>query len=166
MGVHPNEQEGVDPKAAELFNLAKDKKVIAIGETGLDYFRSTGDLGWQHNRFREHIRAAIKCNKPLIIHTREAAEDTLNIMKEEGAEKCGGVMHCFAEDRDVARQALDLGFYISFSGIVTFKSAKELKEVETTNYTPENTKFAVGFSDGSVEIVPFRAGVIELPDVF
>lgn len=129
VGVHPNETEGRDPDEAELSSLAKDDNVIAIGETGLDYFRSTGDLGWQHNRFRQHIRAAINSSKPLIIHTRDAATDTIKIMKEEGAEKCGGVMHCFAEDWDMAKQALDLGFYISFSGIVTFNSAKELKEV-------------------------------------
>ncbi|MFV1992559.1 MAG: TatD family hydrolase [Acidiferrobacterales bacterium] len=129
VGVHPNEQEGQDPDEAELSELAKDKNVIAIGETGLDYFRSTGELDWQHNRFRQHIRAAIHSNMPLIIHTREAASDTIRIMKEEGAEKCGGVMHCFAENWEVARQALELGFYISFSGIVTFNSAKDLKEV-------------------------------------
>lgn len=129
VGVHPNETEGQDPDEQELISLADDNCVVAIGETGLDYFRSTGDLGWQHNRFRQHIRAAKKTKKPLIIHTREAAEDTIRIMKEEGASECGGVMHCFAENWEVAKQALDLGFYISFSGIVTFKSAKELKEV-------------------------------------
>jgi len=129
VGVHPNEQQGHDPDESELYDLAKDKNVIAIGETGLDYFRSTGELDWQHNRFRQHIRAANKSSKPLIIHTREAAADTIRIMKEEGAEKCGGVMHCFAENWEVAQQALELGFYISFSGIVTFNSAKDLKEV-------------------------------------
>lgn len=129
VGVHPNEQQGHDPDESELSELAKDENVIAIGETGLDYFRSTGELDWQHNRFRQHIRAANKSSKPLIIHTREAAADTIRIMKEEGAENCGGVMHCFAEDWEVAQQALELGFYISFSGIVTFNSAKDLKEV-------------------------------------
>jgi len=129
VGVHPNEQQGHDPDESELYDLAKDKNVIAIGETGLDYFRSTGELDWQHNRFRQHIRAANKSSKPLIIHTREAAADTIRIMKEEGAENCGGVMHCFAENWEVAQQALELGFYISFSGIVTFNSAKDLKEV-------------------------------------
>lgn len=129
VGVHPNETEGRDPDETELTKMASDANVVAIGETGLDYFRSTGDLGWQHKRFRQHIRAAIKSSKPLIIHTRDAASDTIKIMKQEGADECGGVMHCFAEDWEVARQALDLGFYISFSGIVTFNSAKELKEV-------------------------------------
>lgn len=129
VGVHPNEQEGQDPDESVLSELATDENVIAIGETGLDYFRSTGDLGWQHNRFRQHIRSAIKVKKPLIIHTREAAADTIKIMQEEGAQECGGVMHCFAENWQVAKQALDLGFYISFSGIVTFKNAKDLKEV-------------------------------------
>ncbi len=129
VGVHPNEQQGHDPDESELAELAKDKNVIAIGETGLDYFRSTGELDWQHNRFRQHIRAAIRSDIPLIIHTREAAADTIRIMKEEGAGKCGGVMHCFAENWEVAQQALELGFYISFSGIVTFNSAKDLKEV-------------------------------------
>jgi len=129
VGVHPNETEGKDPDEATLSALAEDNLVVAIGETGLDYYRSTSDLSWQHNRFRQHIRAAKNCQKPLIIHTRNAAEDTLKIMKEEGAEKCGGVMHCFAEDWNIAKQALDLGFFISFSGIVTFKNANELKEV-------------------------------------
>ena len=103
--------------------------MIAIGETGLDYFRLTGDLEWQRTRFRNHIRAAIACGKPLIIHTRNAAEDTLRIMREENAVQVGGVMHCFTESLDVAMQAIALGFYISFSGIVTFKNAASIKEV-------------------------------------
>jgi len=129
VGVHPNEQEGQEPDIATLVDLASDPNVIAIGETGLDYFRSEGDLEWQRDRFRTHIAAAKKSGKPLIIHMREATEDTLRLMREESAGEIGGVMHCFAEDWDAAKAALDLDFYISFSGIVTFKSANTLKEV-------------------------------------
>ncbi|MEW6514638.1 MAG: TatD family hydrolase [Pseudomonadota bacterium] len=130
VGVHPDTEE--DAREADLDtlkNLADDPKVVAIGETGLDYYRLTGDLEWQRERFRTHIRAAKQCGKPLIIHTRSAAADTLCVLKEEGAEQVGGVFHCFTESAEVARQALDLGFHISFSGIVTFKNAVELKEV-------------------------------------
>jgi len=129
VGVHPNETEGKEPTVDELLELAKDDQVVAIGETGLDYFRSEGDLEWQRDRFRTHIAAAKQTGKPLIIHMRDAAEDTLQILKEEKADEVGGVMHCFTENRDVAKAALDLNFMISFSGIVTFNSAKELKEV-------------------------------------
>jgi TatD DNase family protein len=109
--------------------MAADDKVVGIGETGLDYFRVEGDTEWQRDRFRTHIRAARKCRKPLVIHTRAAAEDTLRIMKEEGAGEIGGVMHCFTETWDVAEAAMAQGFFISFSGIVTFKNAADLKEV-------------------------------------
>ena len=102
--------------------LSRLPKVVAIGETGLDYYRLEGDLEWQRARFRTHIRAAIASGRPLIVHTRNAAEDTLRIMREEGAERAGGVMHCFTESWETAEQAMALGFYISFSGIVTFKS--------------------------------------------
>lgn len=129
VGVHPNEQGGQEPDVASLVDLAGDSRVIAIGETGLDYFRSEGDLEWQRERFRTHIAAAKQCGKPLIIHMREATEDTLRLLREEGAGEIGGVMHCFAEDWAAAKAALDLEFYISFSGIVTFNSAKTLKEV-------------------------------------
>ncbi|GMR08555.1 MAG: TatD family hydrolase [Gammaproteobacteria bacterium] len=129
VGVHPNEQNSRDPEAGELVSLADNDRIVAIGETGLDYFRSNGDLSWQQDRFRHHIAAARQTGKPLIIHTRDAREDTLNIMRTEGASDAGGVMHCFAEDWPTARAALDMGFYISFSGIVTFNSARELKEV-------------------------------------
>ncbi len=129
VGVHPNEQEGVDPSVDDLVKLANNEKVIAIGETGLDYFRSEGDLDWQRDRFRRHIEAAKQSNKPLIIHTREAKQDTIKVLQEEKANEIGGVMHCFAEDWETAKQAMDLGFYISFSGIVTFKSATTLQEV-------------------------------------
>ena len=129
VGVHPDYENIVEPTVEELIKLASHPKVIAIGETGLDYFRLTGDLEWQRTRFRNHIRAAISCGKPLIIHTRNAAEDTLRIMSEENAQQVGGVMHCFTESLDVAKQAIALGFYISFSGIVTFKNATPIKEV-------------------------------------
>jgi len=129
VGVHPNEQEGRDPEVDELVKLAADEHVVAIGETGLDYFRTEEKMDWQHNRFRRHIEAAKQSRKPLIIHTRDSSKDTLQLMKEEGARDAGGVMHCFVEDWDTAKQAMDQGFYISFSGIVTFKSAVELQEV-------------------------------------
>lgn len=129
VGVHPNEQSGKEPTVEELVELAADDDVVAIGETGLDYFRSEGDLEWQRDRFRNHIAAAKQTGKPLIIHMRDAAEDTLRILEEEGAAEVGGVMHCFTENREIAQRALDLNFMISFSGIVTFNSAKELKEV-------------------------------------
>jgi TatD DNase family protein len=129
VGVHPDYPDLREPTVAELVELAQHPKVVAIGETGLDYYRLTGDLEWQRERFRVHIRAARKAAKPLIIHTRSAAADTLRLMKEEGAGEAGGVMHCFTESWDVARGALDMGFYISFSGIVTFKNARDLKEV-------------------------------------
>ncbi len=129
VGVHPNEQEGRDPGAAELLALATDDHVVAIGETGLDYYRTEGKMDWQHERFRRHIEVAKQIGKPLIIHTRDSSSDTLDILEEEGARDAGGVMHCFVEDWDTAKRALDLDFYISFSGIVTFKNARELQDV-------------------------------------
>lgn len=129
VGVHPDYPDVEEPTAETLARLAEHPKVIAIGETGLDYFRLTGDLEWQRQRFRNHIRAARMCGKPLLIHTRQAAADTLRIMEEEGAGEVGGVMHCFTESQEVAEQAMAMNFYISFSGIVTFKKATELKEV-------------------------------------
>jgi TatD DNase family protein len=129
VGLHPTECEGHDPSIEELVTLASHPKVIAIGETGLDYYRIEGELEWQRERFRRHIRAAKKIKKPIIVHTRNARADTLAIMKEEGADEISGVMHCFTEDWGTAKKAIELGFYISFSGIVTFKNAKELKEV-------------------------------------
>ena len=128
-GVHPDYQDVEEPSEDQLCELAKHSKVVAVGETGLDYYRLTGDLEWQRERFRTHIRAARRCQKPLIIHTRAAADDTIRLMREERAGDVGGVMHCFTETREVARAALEQNFYISFSGIVTFKSARELKEV-------------------------------------
>ncbi|WP_455202369.1 TatD family hydrolase [Kaarinaea lacus] len=129
VGVHPNVREGKDPSADELLALADDPDIVAIGETGLDYFRSEGDLEWQRERFRQHIAAAKQCKKPLIIHNRESTEDCLEILAQEGAQDVGGVMHCFVENWEIARRAMELNFYISFSGIVTFKSAHELKDV-------------------------------------
>lgn len=130
VGVHPCEREGRDPSAEELIQLSQNDKIIAIGETGLDYFRvEDEDMSWQHQRFSNHIEAARAVKKPLIIHTRSAADDTMRMLKEHGADECGAVMHCFAEDWDTAKKALDLGFYISFSGIVTFKSAATVQEV-------------------------------------
>ena len=129
-GVHPDERgDGREVTVDELVSMADDDKVIAIGETGLDYFRVEGDTEWQRERFRTHIRAARRCRKPLVIHTRAAAEDTLRLMREEGAEEAGGVMHCFTESWEVAEAAMAMGFHISFSGIVTFKNAVPLKEV-------------------------------------
>jgi TatD DNase family protein len=129
-GVHPDERrDGREVSLEELLAMAEDPEVVGIGETGLDYFRVEGDTEWQRERFRTHIRAARACGKPLVIHTRAAAADTLAIMREEGAREAGGVMHCFTETWDVARAAMDLGFLISFSGIVTFKNAADLKDV-------------------------------------
>lgn len=129
VGVHPNEEDPVEVSAGELLRLADHPRVIAIGETGLDYFRSEGDLDWQHRRFRNHIAAARECRKPLIIHSREARDDTIRLMREEGAAEAGGIMHCFVEDWETAKAAMEMGFYISFSGIVTFKNAEALREV-------------------------------------
>jgi TatD DNase family protein len=129
VGVHPNENEGHEPTVEELIELGKDEKVIGIGETGLDYFRSEGDLTWQKDRFRHHIHAAKALKKPLIIHTREAKQDALDMLQEDNAGEVGGIIHCFTEDWEFAKRALDLNFYISFSGIVTFNSAKKIHEV-------------------------------------
>ncbi len=132
VGVHPDYEDTPDPTVDELVQFAQHPKILAIGETGLDYYR-IGDrtyeqMEWQRQRFRTHIQAAIQAGKPLVIHTRSASDDTIRIMKEEGASQVAGVMHCFTESWDVAKAAIDQGFYISFSGIVTFKSAKDLQE--------------------------------------
>jgi TatD DNase family protein len=133
VGVHPDYVDTPEPSVDELVRLADHPKVIAIGETGLDYFRLTGDLEWQRERFRNHIKASKITRKPLIIHTRAAAEDTIRVLREEGAGVdaggVAGVMHCFTESLEVALAAIEMGFYISFSGIVTFKSAKDLQAV-------------------------------------
>ncbi|MBB6564162.1 TatD DNase family protein [Acidovorax soli] len=141
VGVHPDNEGVTEPSVQDLLDRAALPRVVAIGETGLDYYgmedrkggRSIADLEWQRERFRTHIRAARACAKPLVIHTRSASEDTLAILKEEGEDgagnRAGGVFHCFTESMQVARAALDLGYYISFSGIITFKTAQELREV-------------------------------------
>jgi TatD DNase family protein len=129
VGVHPDYENIEEPDVERLVKLAAHPKIVGIGETGLDYYRLTGDLEWQRQRFRTHIHAAIQCRKPLIVHTRSAAEDTLKIMREENAANIGGVMHCFTESWEVAEAAMQMNFYISFSGIVTFKNAVQLKEV-------------------------------------
>ena len=132
-GVHPDNEGVQEPSVEQLVELAQRDKVVAIGETGLDYYRLNGrslaDMEWQRERFRHHIRAARQVSKPLIIHTRSASEDTIAILKEEGGEAAGGVFHCFTETQAVADAALDLGFYISFSGILTFRNAQELRDV-------------------------------------
>ncbi|MFC4158129.1 TatD family hydrolase [Chitinimonas lacunae] len=132
VGVHPDYEDTEEPTVERLVELAAHPKVIAIGETGLDYYRLEGDLEWQRERFRVHIRAARATGLPLIIHTRSASEDTLRIMEEEGAAEVGGVMHCFTETQQVADAAIAMNFLISFSGIVTFKNAVQLKEVART----------------------------------
>jgi TatD DNase family protein len=129
VGVHPGENERRDPQIDELVQLATHPKNVAIGETGLDYYRGAGDLEWQRERFRTHVRAARIADKPLIIHTREARDDTLKILEEEGAEAVGGVMHCFTETWEMAEAAIAMDFCISFSGIVTFKNAETLRDV-------------------------------------
>ncbi len=128
-GVHPDDRSGEEPDIDRLIGLAGHPKVVAIGETGLDYYRVEGDTEWQRRRFRTHIRAARQSGKPLIVHTRASAEDTLRVMREEKAAEIGGVMHCFTETGEVAKRAMDMNFMISFSGIVTFKSAIALKDV-------------------------------------
>ncbi len=153
VGVHPNVTDGHDPSSDELIKLAQDSRVIGIGETGLDYFRSEGDLTWQHNRFKNHIGAAKRLNKPLIIHTREAKEDTIRILSEENAAEAGGIIHCFTEDWAFAKQALDLNFYISFSGIVTFKNAQDIKEV--AKKVPAD-RFLIETDSPYLAPVPFR----------
>lgn len=129
VGIHPNVQQEESFTVEQLIELAQHPKVIAIGETGLDYFRSEGDLDWQRDRFLVHIEAAKALKKPLIIHTREARDDTMSMLEQHNAEKAGGIIHCFTEDWDTAKRALDIGFYISLSGIVTFKNAVELQDV-------------------------------------
>jgi len=165
VGVHPDNEGVHEPSLQELVADAAHPKVIAIGETGLDYYqmderkggRSVDDMGWQRERFRTHIRAARQVHLPLVIHTRSASEDTIAILKEEGeqggADAAGGVFHCFTESLEVARQALDLGFYISFSGILTFKSAAELREV--ARFVPDD-RFLIETDSPYLAPVPYR----------
>jgi TatD DNase family protein len=128
VGVHPDYEDSREPELDELVQLSRNDKIVAIGETGLDYYHTEGPE-WQRNRFRIHIDAALETHKPLVIHTRQAKSDTIGILKEHDAERVGGVMHCFTEDWDMAKQAIDLGFYISISGIVTFKQAQNVRDM-------------------------------------
>ncbi len=128
VGVHPDYEEAIEPELQQLIDLSEQEKVVAIGETGLDYFHTDGPE-WQRNRFRTHIDAALAVEKPLVIHTRQAKQDTLGILTEHGADKVGGVMHCFTENYEMAKRSIDMGFYISISGIVTFKQAANVREV-------------------------------------
>lgn len=131
VGIHPNTDcsPAQEPELADLIELASDSRVVGVGETGLDYFRSSGDLDWQRHRFAKHIAAANAVGKPLVVHTRDARKDTIDLMRSENAADAGGVLHCFSEDWATAKAALDLGFYISFSGIVTFKNAQALRDI-------------------------------------
>jgi TatD DNase family protein len=129
VGVHPEYTDAEEPTIERLVELASHPRVVAIGETGLDYYWQKDKPEWQRQRFRNHIEAARRCGKPLVVHTRDSAEDTLRLLRESGADAVGGVMHCFTESWEVARTALDLGFYLSFSGIVTFKNATIVKDV-------------------------------------
>ena len=156
VGVHPDYENIEEPTVDALVALANHPKVIAIGETGLDYFRLNGDLAWQRERFRTHIRAAIACGKPLVIHTRNAAEDTLRIMTEENVQQVGGVMHCFTENLDIAMRAIEQGFYISFSGIVTFKNALIIKEV--AKHVPLN-RILIETDSPYLAPVPYRGKI-------
>ena len=153
VGIHPNTELKQEATVEDIISLASNDEVVAIGETGLDYFRSEGDLEWQRDRFRTHIAAAKELDKPLIIHTREAKEDVIRILKEERADEVGGVMHCFVEDWETAKAAMDLNFLISFSGIVTFKNAKELQQV--AKQTPMD-KMLVETDSPYLAPVPFR----------
>lgn len=158
VGVHPEERDCSEPEISTLVRLAEHKRVLGLGETGLDYYWQKDKPEWQRKRFRTHIRAAKIARKPLIIHTREAEEDTLRILREEGAHEVGGVMHCFTGTQEVAKGALDLGFHISFSGIVTFKNANQIKEV--TKMVPLD-RILVETDAPYLAPVPFRGKVNE-----
>jgi TatD DNase family protein len=165
VGVHPDNEGVTDPSVDDLLQRAALPRVVAIGETGLDYYqmderkggRTVGDMEWQRERFRRHIRAARQCRKPLIIHTRAASADTVAILKEEGEDgspgSAGGVFHCFTETAEVARAALELGFHVSFSGIVTFKNAADLREVAA--FVPDD-RLLIETDSPYLAPVPFR----------
>ena len=157
VGVHPDYEDTPEPSFEFLVEEAKHPKIVAIGETGLDYYRmgerSYESMEWQRERFRTHIRAAIASQKPLIIHTRSSSVDTLKILKEEGADQIGGVMHCFTESTDVAIAAMQMGFYISFSGIVTFKSARELQD--TCKHVPLD-RMLIETDSPNLAPIPYR----------
>ena len=153
VGVHPDHGPEEEVSEDDLERLSAHPRIVAIGETGLDYYRLKGDLEWQRERFRRHIRVSKKTRKPLIIHTRSAAADTLRIMKEEGAEEAGGVMHCFTETMEVAMASIDMGFHISFSGIVTFKNAEDLRQVAKA--VPED-RLLIETDSPYLAPIPFR----------
>jgi len=153
VGVHPNTNPQDKTTVEDLVKLAQHEKVIAIGETGLDFYRSKGDLSWQFERFKIHIRAAKEIKKPLIIHCREAKTDVLKILREENAQEIGGIMHCFVEDWETAQAVLDLGFLISFSGVVTFKTATDLQQV--AQYVPAD-KYLIETDAPFLSPVPYR----------
>jgi len=153
VGVHPNDCRGLSIPSGRFLELGRDPRVVAIGETGLDYFRSEGDLSWQQERFRQHIQVARELGKPVIVHSRAAREDTLRIWEEEEGAEVGGVLHCFAEDWDMARRALDMNLYISFSGIVTFKNAQAIQEVATQ--VPED-RFLIETDSPYLAPIPHR----------
>jgi TatD DNase family protein len=152
-GLHPEITDGREATVEELVDFASHPKVIAIGETGLDYYWHKDAPEWQRERFRTHIRAARKAHKPLVIHNRNASDDVLRILTEENARDVGGVFHCFSEDREIAKRALDLGFYISFSGIVTFRNAETVKDA--AKYIPED-RFLVETDSPYLAPVPYR----------
>jgi TatD DNase family protein len=162
VGVHPDTENLTEPDEALLLQLSDHPKVVGIGETGLDYYRlgerSVADMEWQRQRFRTHIRAAKRCQKPLVVHTRSASEDTLKILQEEGAQACGGVFHCFTETEAVARTALEMGFYISFSGILTFKNAQDLRDV--ASWVPMD-RLLIETDSPFLAPVPYRGKVNE-----
>jgi len=153
VGIHPNTELEGDIDVDEMTKWGQDPDIVAIGETGLDYFRSEGDLEWQRKRFRDHIQVAKSVNKPLIVHTRDAKQDVIRVLREEGADQVGGVMHCFVDDIDTAMQAIELNFYISFSGIVTFKNATDIKKV--AKQVPED-RFLIETDSPYLAPMPFR----------
>ena len=163
VGVHPDNEDNAEPTLDDLLRQGSLPKVLAIGETGLDYYRLNGrsvaEMEWQRARFRTHILAARQLNKPLVIHTRSAAQDTLAILREDSPIEAGGVFHCFTESLDVARAALDLGFYISFSGIITFRNAQDLREVAA--YVPLD-RILIETDSPYLAPVPYR-GKINTP---
>jgi TatD DNase family protein len=169
-GVHPDNEDVQEPSLQDLIRLGSLPKVVAIGETGLDYYRLNGrsiaDMEWQRERFRVHIRAARALQKPLVIHTRSASDDTLAILREEGETggrgAAGGVFHCFTETMEVAKAALDLGFYISFSGIVTFKTAQHLRDVAAM--VPQD-RMLIETDSPYLAPVPFRGKTSYVPYV-
>jgi TatD DNase family protein len=155
-GVHPDYKDVAEPTVEGLCTLVEKEKVVAVGETGLDYIESSSDMEWQRQRFITHIEAARECKLPLIIHTRNAKQDTLDLLRQYKAHEVGGVLHCFTEDWDMAEQAIDLGFYISISGIVTFKQAKTVQEM--ARQIPED-RLLIETDSPWLSPVPYRGKV-------